>query len=99
MKILYVANDIIEAQLLNLVLRTEGLSSFVKNASLQSGIGELPFVETWPEVWINDLCEWDTALGILVDFEQAVGKKDWVCSNCNEINPGSFQICWSCDFV
>ena len=50
MKKLYTAGDIIEAQLLNLLLKAQGISSLIKNEGLQSGVGELPFVETWPEV-------------------------------------------------
>lgn len=97
MKKIYLANNIIEAQLINSILISRGISSFLKNASLQSGVGELPFVETWPEVWIRELKDWDNALVVLAEYEQAEIEKDWVCSECNELNPGSFQICWSCN--
>ena len=97
MKKLYIANDIIEAQLLDSVLKNHGLSSFLRNATLQSGVGELPFVETWPEVWIKESKEWEEAVEILSEYKRANIKVDWICSDCNECNPRSFQICWLCN--
>jgi hypothetical protein len=47
-KKLYVANDLIEARLLDGILHSRGIGSVVKNESLQGGLGELPFVEIWP---------------------------------------------------
>ena len=41
MKKLYIANDLIEARLLDSILKSHGLSSVVRNESLQGGIGEL----------------------------------------------------------
>ena len=97
MRKLYIANDIIEAHLFDSILKNQGLSSRIKNEALQTGVGELPFVETWPEVWIQNLKDWDRALELLADFKQVNTKEDWLCSNCNEANPGTFQTCWLCD--
>ena len=97
MRKLYIANDIIEAHLFDSILKNQGLSSLIKNEALQTGVGELPFVETWPEVWIQNLKDWDRALELLADFKQVNTKEDWLCSNCNEANPGTFQTCWLCD--
>lgn len=96
MKKLYIASDIIEARLLDSILRSQGLSSIVRNESLQGGIGELPYVEIWPEIWITNLNDWDAAQEFLRGFTKTNPAKDWVCSNCQESNPGSFQTCWSC---
>ena len=38
------------------VLESEGIASRIKNEHLGSIVGEMPFVEVWPELWvINDL--------------------------------------------
>ena len=68
MKKLYVANDLIEARLLDGILHSRGIGSVVKNESLQGGLGELPFVEIWPEVWVKDLKDWDIAIVVLEAF-------------------------------
>ncbi len=103
MKKLYIASDIIEARLLDSILRSQGLSSIVRNESLQGGIGELPYVEIWPEIWIKNLNDWEAAQELLKGFTKINPEEDWVCSNCQESNPGSFKTCWSCgasiDFV
>ena len=38
------------------LLESEGIASSIKNEHLGSIIGEMPFVEVWPQLWvINDL--------------------------------------------
>jgi hypothetical protein len=95
-KKLYVANDLIEARLLDGILHSRGIGSVVKNESLQGGLGELPFVEIWPEVWVKDLKDWDIAIAVLEAFGNKRDLRDWICQFCKETNPGSFQSCWSC---
>ena len=36
------------------LLESEGITSIVQHRHLGSLAGEVPFVETWPEVWILD---------------------------------------------
>jgi len=93
---LFTANNILEAQLLDLMLRQDGVNSHVKNDSLQSGVGEIPFVEMWPEVWVLDDRHWVKATEILRQFRQARSTDEWVCPHCKETNPGTFETCWSC---
>ena len=97
MKKLYIASDIIEARILDSILKSQGLSSVVRNETLQGGIGELPFVEIWPEGWIENSCDWEEAEELLEGFVQVSTDKDWICSSCKEINPGVFQTCWFCN--
>ena len=97
MKKLYITSDIIEARLLDTILKSQGLSSVVRNENLQGGIGELPYVEIWPEVWINNSNDWEAAQEVLIEFTEIGPKEDWVCPKCQESNPGSFQTCWSCN--
>jgi hypothetical protein len=93
---LFTASNILEAQLLDLMLKQDGVSSHVKNDGLQSGVGEIPFVEMWPEVWILEAEHWVKATHILRQFQQTRVTGDWVCPHCSEANPGTFETCWSC---
>ena len=93
---LYTAADIIEAQLLKKLLASKGIATTLKNENLQSGVGEIPFVETWPELWLLDLHDLDLAQQVLNEFVNRKTASDWVCTICNERNPGSFEICWMC---
>jgi hypothetical protein len=93
---LYTAADIIEAQLVQKLLASEGITTSLKNENLQSGVGELPFVEMWPELWLLDHRDLDRARQVLNDFINRNVASDWVCTICNERNPESFEICWMC---
>ena len=93
---LYTAADIIEAQLVQKLLALEGITTSLKNENLQSGVGELPFVEMWPELWLLDLHDLDRARQVLNEFVNRNIASDWVCRICKEHNPGSFEICWMC---
>ena len=96
MRKLYTADNIVEASLIKLMLKNHGIGSTVRNETLQSGIGELPFIETWPEVWIAMPWDWDLALNLVMDFKRENELADWNCPNCDELNPGTFQLCWLC---
>jgi hypothetical protein len=96
MKKLYVAGDIFEAQLLHSLLKVQGISSLIKNEGLQSGVGELPFVEMWPEVWIIEQKDWISAAYVLKLFKPLEPLQDWICAVCFSTNPGTFETCWSC---
>lgn len=93
---LYTAADIIEAQLLKKLLASKGIVTTLKNENLQSGVGEIPFVEMWPELWLLDLHDLDRAREVLNEFVNRKTASDWVCTICSERNPGSFEICWMC---
>ena len=96
MRKLYVAHDLIEAQLIRSILQARGIDAVVGNEALQAGVGELPMVETWPEVWIRESRDWDDAVEVLRTYEQREVGSDWICSHCQEINPGTFDVCWAC---
>ena len=83
---LYTAADIIEAQLLQKLLASKGITTTLKNENLQSGVGELPFVEMWPELWLLDLHDLDRARQVLNEFVNRKMASDWVCTICNEHN-------------
>ena len=93
---LYTAADIIEAQLVQKLLASEGITTSLKNENLQSGVGELPFVAMWPELWLLNLHDLARAQQVLNEFVNRNVASDWVCTICNECNPGSFEICWMC---
>ncbi len=95
MRKLYTAADLLEAQLLHLMLCERGLSSLIRNESLQSGLGELPMVELWPEVWVRETRHWQAAVEVLSDFQRRELVGEWACE-CGELNPSSFESCWSC---
>jgi hypothetical protein len=79
------------------ILASEGIASRIKNEHLGSIVGEMPFVEVWPELWvINDL-DLDRARQLI---DLAIGDESpqaaWKCRKCGEENEGQFAACWNC---
>ena len=99
MKKVTTADSIITINHYKNLLTSEGIEAFVKNEHLGSIIGEMPFQEVWPEVWVKNDLDYDRAKQ-LIDAATIIGESpaaDWKCSNCGEVNEGQFSACWSCE--
>ena len=79
------------------LLASEGIAAEIRNQHLGSIVGEMPFVEVWPELWVRNDLDFDRALQLISD---AVGDEapqaSWQCSKCGEDNEGQFAACWNC---
>ena len=80
------------------LLESEGIPSEIRNEHLGSVLGEIPFPEVWPQLWvINDL-DYDRARQ-LIDADIAAAEspsEPWNCRKCGEENEGQFSACWNC---
>lgn len=97
MKRLYIAEDLVEAQLLCTKLHAAGIEATVFNEFSNGALGELPFTHTWPEVWLVNKEDIFQALQIVDDVKQQ--SKDITespCPKCGKSNPENFEICWNC---
>ena len=79
------------------VLAAEGIRTEIRNEYLGSIMGEMPFVETWPELWVVNAIEFDRAKQIIEEVENEGPSESWVCRNCGEQNEGQFAVCWKCN--
>lgn len=80
------------------LLKSEGIDAFLRNEHLGSIVGEIPFLEVWPELWVKNDLDYDRALQ-LIDTENLLAEspaEGWRCKNCGEDNEGQFAACWSC---
>lgn len=72
----------------------------IRNEFAQGGVGELSFVDAWPEVWVapEDVQQ---AKNLISDMQLETAQRskaqgdDWVCQ-CGELNGATFYSCWSC---
>jgi cadmium resistance protein CadD (predicted permease) len=96
---LYLAQNLSDARLLADQLEHLGIRTYVRNEALQGALGELPMT-LGPEVCILDPHDLDEALSIVQEFERALKDTlvtaDLLCSECGELSPGNFEICWCC---
>jgi hypothetical protein len=94
----YLAADIAEAQLLRDRLTERGISAMVRNTHLQGALGELP-LSVRPEVCVFDQRDYESARDCVKQMELAqkqITGPDVSCPTCKEMNPGNFEVCWSC---
>ncbi|MEK9917542.1 MAG: DUF2007 domain-containing protein [Betaproteobacteria bacterium] len=96
MKKLFVAANVMEAKLVAQLLEENGIGAMIFNESLQGGVGEIPFVESWPEVRVRFESDWQRAKDLLESFLNPSKVSDWECDSCSETNPGNFESCWRC---
>jgi len=100
MKKLHVFNyrDRPQAGLLKEILAQEGIECILRNDQLSSALGEIPFTECYPELWVVD----DETFPRARTFLKSWLKSDlaisdpWLCPVCGEQIEGQFGACWSC---
>jgi len=78
------------------LIEAEGIQTFIKNEFSQGAIGEVSVFDAWPEVWVVDDKDLEKALAIVNSSQEVIKKSDWLCDNCSEKNPASFELCWNC---
>ena len=83
------------------LLASEGITAFLKNEHFGSIMGEIPFQEIWPELWIQNDFDYDRALELIEGgkFSEEVLATLWTCNTCGTKNEGQFSACWSCSRV
>ncbi len=98
MKKLTTADSLITISHYRNILTSEGIPSFIRNEYLGAIVGEIPFQEVWPELWVKNDLDYDRALqlinGTAVDDESP--SAPWRCGHCGTENEGQFAACWSC---
>ena len=78
-------------------MRQAGIAVRIFNENAQGGLGELPFGEVYPEVWLEQERDLDQARAIVANFERApLDTGSVFCGACSEENPGNFELCWKC---
>ena len=97
MKKVYCAKDPLMIGHLRNVLATFGIKCLTKNLDLSSAAGELPPIDCWPELWVQDeqLAKAKSILKKTMAPLESV-KKPWTCTGCGEEIEGQFSECWNC---
>lgn len=93
MRLCRVAN-VGEAGIIAGLLATRGIETRILNRFAASASGELPPIETGPEVWIVNEQDEILARRLLREREHPGPARR--CPRCGESNPGAFEFCWNC---
>jgi hypothetical protein len=86
------------ALLLKERLATEEIVCLVRNDELSTALGEIPFVECYPELWVVDDEVFPRARLLLDQWlsEMSMEQGAWRCAGCGEVLEGQFESCWKC---
>ncbi len=94
----FALNERAQAGLLKELLEREGIACLLRNDQLSSALGEIPFLECLPELWVVDDEVYPRAKLLLENWlngEEAVAE-EWACPSCGEQHEGQFGACWKC---
>ena len=97
MQRLYSAANLPEAYLVRGLLAAAGIEARVFNEYAGGALGELPFTEVAPSVWIEEERDLTRARQVIASYEQpAAAPGSTRCDACGEESPRDFSICWQC---
>lgn len=96
MKLLLHCMDLVEAHHRANLLRSAGIRAEVRNTFLGGAVGDIPFIEAGPQVWIDERENAAVARAIIDEVEHAPVQAAWRCEACDELIEGQFAQCWHC---
>jgi len=97
----YSAESIVLVAHLRNLLQNAGIRAHIRNERLAGALGEIPFLECWPELWIEhpgDALRARAIIEMELDAPQEV-PSPWICRGCGESIGGQFTECGRCGDV
>ena len=77
-------------------LRAAGIDCEVRNTVLSGALGEIPFLECAPQIWIHNPLDEARARELIERLRTPVAGEPWTCSRCGEVLEPQFAQCWNC---
>lgn len=77
------------------ILEGHGIHCWLKNQFLSAGVGDIPPIECWPQLCVDDR-DYPEAQRIVDEAMAARALPSWVCGSCGETMEGQFTDCWKC---
>lgn len=79
------------------ILEQSGIDCLIKNEQLSGGLGEIPFLDCLPELWVIRDQDFSRAEALLKNtLNLNIEGKNWQCIGCGESNESHFSACWKC---
>jgi hypothetical protein len=97
MKRIATAESLAEIGHLRNVLEQNGIGCTIKNEQLSGALGEVPFLECLPELWVLRDGDLDRAERLIAELRrESPAGESWRCKSCNEENEAQYAACWNC---
>lgn len=80
------------------ILEQQGFRTFVKNLDASVGMGEIPYTEIWPELWLYEDSEYEEAAALIDQLRNGLERtvEPWTCPACGTVVEDGFEECWNC---
>jgi hypothetical protein len=78
------------------ILESHGINVILKNEFASSVIGEVSAFDAWVEIWVCHDSDYKKAFEIITSSLSIENSPEWYCTQCEEKNDASFEICWNC---
>lgn len=95
MKLFARADQPVQAAIWADTLRAAGIRCEVRNTTLSGALGEIPFLECAPQLWLDARDE-ARAREILRQLREPAVGPSWCCASCGEWSEPQFGNCWKC---
>ena len=96
MQRVHTAASLIDAQLAADLLASLGIPNHIFNVNAAGAVGEVPFINAQPEIWVADDAQAARAREILAGVADTRSDDERDCPRCKEPNPAHFLSCWHC---
>ena len=96
MKRVHISSSLIDAQLAADLLASLGIPNHIFNVNAAGALGEVPFMNAQPEIWVDDDAQAGRAREVLACQNNPHSDEERVCPHCQESNPANFLSCWHC---
>jgi hypothetical protein len=79
-------------------LESNAIACASRNEHMLAAGGGVPFTECYPELWVLNDVDFESASGMLREWrnEAASDAGEWQCASCRECCESQFAVCWSC---
>jgi len=79
------------------LLESHGIKTFIRNQYGSSVMGEVPFVEVVPQLFVLREHDAERAIELLqLDLPYEAAGGDWTCPECGVEVDAHFDRCWKC---
>jgi hypothetical protein len=95
MKRIYRAASLLQVAHVRNLLMAAGIECELRNQYIAGALGDLPMLETWPQLYVDDADELP-ALRALARADAAPAGTPWICPECGEELEPQFTSCWRC---
>jgi len=94
----YTAPDLPMVGHIKNILELYGIDCTIQNQFSSAAVGEIPPIECWPELWIVNPKQLESAKTIVKETLNPSFQDlpSWECPKCDESIEGQFTACWNC---